>query len=89
MFVAELWGVLLGLKLVVHLQRQNMVLQIDSKAVVTAIKGNRWGCVSGRRLVRTIRILLPSFNHIRIHHHSHREKDYYWLIMVVLWGVNM
>ena len=41
MFVVELSGVLLGLKLALQSNMQNIVLQIDSKAIVIAIKRNK------------------------------------------------
>ena len=40
-FVVELSGVLLGLKLALQSNMQNIVLQIDSKATVIAIKRNK------------------------------------------------
>lgn len=69
-FVAKLQGILLGLKLALHLQ-----LQIDSKAVVTAIKGSRWDVFQEEGQFELFTSLLSSFNHIRIHH-SCREENY-------------
>ncbi|KAG5055015.1 hypothetical protein JHK85_007525 [Glycine max] len=64
-FMAELWGLI----------RQNIALQVDSKAVPTAIKGNKLGCVSGKRLILAIHRLLGSFGNISINQ-IYREGNF-------------
>lgn len=50
-------------------------MQVDSKAVPTAIKGNKLGCVSGKRLILAIHRLLGSFGNISINQ-IYREGNF-------------
>ncbi|PNY15890.1 histone H2A [Trifolium pratense] len=55
MYVAELWGVLEGLKYAKKLNFHRVELHIDSMVVVKAITSKGGGSTSGRSLVQKIR----------------------------------
>lgn len=60
-FVAEPWGVLMGLQLTWNLKVTQLILEIDNKSVVETIR-NEVGTHRHWNLIRLIQILLDPWN---------------------------
>lgn len=73
-YVAELWGVWEGLRLAWSMGFTNIELQVDSKAVVSAISNTLGDSFDERGLIRRIRHLLDNDWQIRVSH-VYREAN--------------
>jgi len=67
-FVAELWGVFQGLKLAILKGFTRILLQVDSKAVILAIRSGNEGSASGWRLIQAIQKFIRMVNQFQINH---------------------
>ncbi|KAG4915411.1 hypothetical protein JHK87_052968 [Glycine soja] len=67
-FVAELWGVFQGLKLAILKGFTRILLQVDSKAVILAIRSGNKGSASGWRLIQAIQKFIRMVNQFQINH---------------------
>lgn len=67
-FVAELWGVYLGLQIAVDRGFPKIVLQVDSQAVATMISGLHHAAGIGRNLLIRIRELLSKLSEFLVLH---------------------
>jgi ribonuclease HI len=73
-FVAELWGILEGMKLAKDRNIQRLEVQVDSKAVLQCVSSSKNGSIRGRRLVRKIREIMAQ--DIEVHfQHVYREAN--------------
>jgi ribonuclease HI len=66
--VAELWGILEGLRLTWGSRFKKVELQVDSKIVVHILNSNRICSVAGWRLINQIRRLLALDWEIKVCH---------------------
>ncbi|PNY12420.1 ribonuclease H [Trifolium pratense] len=73
-FVAELWGVLEGLRYVHHIGFTMVELNIDSEAVVKVVKARQLGSSSGAALVKQIWRMLDMNWKVEISH-TYREAN--------------
>ncbi|KAK2422059.1 Polynucleotidyl transferase, ribonuclease H superfamily protein [Trifolium repens] len=73
-YIAELWGVLDGLKLAYERGFKKIELHIDSNAMVQTLQSTRDGSVVGWRLIHEIRRLLAMDWEVKICH-SYREAN--------------
>lgn len=73
-FIAELWGVCLGLQLAASQGHPNIEVQIDSQVVVSLLHGSGSSTSMGRGLLSRIRVLLQKFQAFRVLH-TYREGN--------------
>lgn len=66
--MAELWGVFQGLKLAILKGFTRILLQVDSKAVILAIRSGNEGSASGWRLIQAIQKFIRMVNQFQINH---------------------
>lgn len=74
-YKAELWGVLEGLKLVVAMDFQKVILEVDSQQVVNDITTSDQSSNMGRHLITKIRTLMHQDREIKIRH-IYRKNQY-------------